>query len=234
MKLLSSVGEFIFEIADTGVGIASNRVPFIFEPFEQADNSITRKFGGTGLGLTITKKMCDLMGGKISVHSVENLGTTFRVALPLTPANSLNDRKSEIQTLNILNNESYEILVVEDNEINQQLMKILVRQLGARCVQAYNGSEGLEHLKSHQPDLIIMDIHMPVMDGMEAIRLIRSQPQFNHIPIICLTADAFSDQQRKAILLGANDYLTKPIELHKLVEIFNKYFGQQKVKTSVA
>lgn len=234
MKLLAAPGEFTFEITDTGVGIASNRIPFIFEPFEQADNSITRKFGGTGLGLTITKKMCDLLGGKISVHSVENLGATFRVSLPLTQASGLKDRNSEVQILSPTGNESYEILVVEDNEINQQLMKILLRQLGARCIQAYNGKEGLDHLRLYKPDLIIMDIHMPVMDGMEAIRQIRAQPKLNDIPIICLTADAFSDQQRKAILLGANDYLTKPLELGKLVEIFAKYFGRQKVKTSVA
>ncbi|HEY0741975.1 MAG TPA: response regulator [Chryseosolibacter sp.] len=227
MKVLRHDDNLIFQIIDTGVGIAADRVAFIFDPFEQADNSITRKFGGTGLGLTITKKMTELMHGQICVESEAGVGSTFTVSLPLINATSQLEKPSDAPLEGVRFQENLSVIVVDDNEINQQLLKILLTQLGIRIFQAYNGRDGLELIARHRPDLIIMDIHMPVMDGMEAIRKIREVKALQEIPIICLTADAFTNQQKKAITLGANDYLTKPIEMGKLTQVLSKYFAPQ-------
>jgi signal transduction histidine kinase/CheY-like chemotaxis protein len=226
MKVSRQEDTLVFQIADTGVGIAADRINYIFDPFEQADNSITRKFGGTGLGLTITKKMTELLHGEIEVESIEGVGSTFTVRLPLVNPIAAVKPALEKSFENLKFSRDITVLVVEDNEINQQLLKILLRQLGIRVLQAYNGKEGIALVAEYKPDIIIMDIHMPVMDGMEAIRKIRELKAFDTIPIICLTADAFTNQQKKAIMLGANDYLTKPIELGKLTEVFSKYFAQ--------
>jgi signal transduction histidine kinase/ActR/RegA family two-component response regulator len=227
MKVSREDNTLVFQIIDTGVGIASDRIAYIFDPFEQADNSITRKFGGTGLGLTITKKMTELLQGEIGVESVERAGSTFTIRLPMINSISTAKPSTELSFENLKFNGNLTVIVVEDNEINQQLLKILLKQLGIRVLQAYNGRDGIELIAEHRPDMIIMDIHMPVMDGMEAIRKVREVKAFNHIPIICLTADAFTNQQKKAMTLGANDYLTKPIELGKLTQVFSKYFSQK-------
>ncbi len=227
MKMYRENDSLVFEIIDTGVGIAADRIGYIFDPFEQADNSITRQFGGTGLGLTITKKMTDLMRGKITVHSVEKVGSTFTVSLPMVNATPSAEPESGLSLDSLKFTEKLTVIVVEDNEINQQLLKILLTQLGINVLQAYNGRDGIELIAEHHPDMIIMDIHMPVMDGMEAIRKVREVKAFNNIPIICLTADAFTNQQKKAMILGANDYLTKPIELVKLTQVFSKYFASK-------
>ena len=227
MKVSRQNDLLVFQLADTGVGIAADRIHYIFDPFEQADNSITRKFGGTGLGLTITKKMTELLHGEIEVESVEGVGSTFTVRLPLVNPIAAVKPAPEASFENLRFARNLTVIVVEDNEINQQLLKILLKQLGIRAIQAYNGREGIKLVTEHKPDMIIMDIHMPVMDGMEAIRKIREVKAFDQIPIICLTADAFTNQQKKAITLGANDYLTKPIELGKLTEVFAKYFAQR-------
>jgi signal transduction histidine kinase/CheY-like chemotaxis protein len=230
MKVFIQNEELVFQIIDTGVGIAADRIGYIFDPFEQADNSITRKYGGTGLGLTITKKMIELLKGEIEVESVERVGSTFTVKLPVI--NSISTSViSEPSFENIKFADNLCVIVVEDNEINQQLLKILLKQLGISVLQAYNGMQGIEMITQHNPDLIIMDIHMPVMDGMEAIRKIREVKAFDQIPIICLTADAFTNQQKKAMTLGANDYLTKPIEMAKLLQVFSKYFSVETEET---
>jgi signal transduction histidine kinase/CheY-like chemotaxis protein len=224
MKLSCVNGTLVFQIVDTGVGIAADRVSHIFDPFEQADNSITRQFGGTGLGLTITKKLTELLQGEIYVESAERMGSSFTVRLPMIHSISTEPTIPEVTFEKLKFRDNLTVIVVEDNEINQQLLKILLKQLGVNVVQAYNGKEGIELIAQQRPDLIIMDIHMPVMDGMEAIRKIRDVKAFNQIPIVCLTADAFTNQQKEAIALGANDYLTKPIEMDKLTQIFSKYF----------
>lgn len=224
MKVLRDDTYLMFQIIDTGVGIAADRIAYIFDPFEQADNSITRKFGGTGLGLTITKKMTELLQGHIYVESDEGTGSTFTVKLPLVNTTLSVEKTPETPFQEVKFPGNLTVIVVDDNEINQQLLKILLAQLGIRMFQAYNGRDGLELIARHRPDLIIMDIHMPVMDGMEAIRKIREVKALQEIPIICLTADAFTNQQKKAMTLGANDYLTKPIEMGKLTQVLSRYF----------
>ena len=214
-----------FEVIDQGIGILPERQASIFEPFEQADNTITRKYGGTGLGLSITQKLVNVLGGEISLQSTVGEGSTFTVTLPYqestTPANNtdptlLGDKSDNFSSDNV-------VLLVEDNRVNQLVVTALFKRLGLSLHVANNGREGIEKVATLQPDLVLMDIHMPEMDGLEATRRLREDPAYQHLPIIAMSADAFAEQQLEAKAAGMNDYTTKPIEFEKLVQLLSYY-----------
>ncbi|MGK0291313.1 MAG: CheY-like chemotaxis protein [bacterium] len=228
---------FILEVDDEGIGIPKSRMHAIFKAFEQADGSTTRWFGGTGLGLTITKKMTALLQGSIYLESEEGKGSKFTVKLPLVVNTTNIDQEEEQQESSwkdIKFSPKNCILVVEHDLTNQIMIKALFKELGLTINLAHNGEEGVEFAKKLQPDLILMDMYMPKMDGLQATEAIRKEPLTAEIPIVVLSADAFHETQEKAKKLGVNGYLTKPLEVEKLVSTLQQYLIQEQLtlKTS--
>ena len=216
------------KVKDTGIGISNEKLDKIFERFNQAEDSITRNYGGTGLGLAIVKTLIDLQGGTIEVHSVPGKGTEFAFYMPYTIANEQINPEPQLSTraLKEVVNPSLQILVVDDNVMNQSLMKHLLSQWGTSFIIVGNGLEALDALQTKTFDLVLMDIMMPVMDGYEAIKYIRKQPKYADLPVIALTAKAMMDDREKCIAAGANDYITKPVDMDKLIALLQLWLGE--------
>ena len=214
-----------FTIRDTGIGMTAEQIEGLFQPFSQADTSTTRKYGGTGLGLTICKQLAELMTGEIHVTSILGSGSTFtfELTLDLAANQPIDAKKSDnIYTFNPLYH-SQRILLVEDNEINQQVAVELLTSMNLYVIVANNGKEGLEQAMTKAFDLILMDIQMPIMDGLTATRLIRAEPQLADLPIIAMTAHAMEGDREKSLAAGMNDHLTKPIEIERLIVMLNRW-----------
>ncbi|MBT5459015.1 MAG: response regulator [Rhodospirillaceae bacterium] len=215
--------EIRFEIEDTGIGIPTEAHKTIFEKFTQADTSTTRVFGGTGLGLAICKKLAELMGGAVGVHSVPGEGSTFwftvtcpegeTADIPEAPsAPPLSDRVIQED------GEMASILLAEDNTINQEIIVTILQAVGYRVEVAADGVQALEALRDGTFDLVLMDAHMPNMGGIEATQEIRGMAgDVSGIPIIALTADAMVGAREKFLAAGMNDYVSKPVEPRQLV-----------------
>ncbi|MBF0287843.1 MAG: response regulator [SAR324 cluster bacterium] len=231
LKVMGNEDEVAFLVIDQGIGIPKDRQQAIFKAYEQVDDSTTRNFGGTGLGLAITQKMVEILGGRISVASRGvNQGSNFSVRIPYQAPSSPVESPEEIKHDELQFSKDNHILVVEDNLMNQNLIRALFEEVELEVEFADNGKLGLDRLqelKSQEkhPDLIFMDIQMPVMDGMTAIKEIRKDPYFQEIAIVALSADAFIEQQQKAFAVGANDYLTKPIDPNHLTIVLDKYLN---------
>ncbi|MGF1694238.1 response regulator [Vibrio lamellibrachiae] len=210
--------ELIIAITDTGIGIEHSRLDTLFTPFKQADSSITREFGGSGLGLTITKHLIELMNGKITVESKLGKGSCFSVKIPVDrkPENNLEHKASSLQQYNI--QKSHNVLVVEDTKTNQMVIKLLLERSGYTVTTLSNGRDAVEHLKfnSHNLDAVIMDLSMPIMDGLTATKLIRT---FNSdIPVIALTAHAMEQNRQDCLQAGMNVFVTKPIRSQHILQ----------------
>lgn len=216
--------EWCIRVADEGVGIAKEKQGLIFQPFEQADKTIYHKFGGTGLGLAISKRIAELMDGKIEVWSQPGEGTAFTVTLPLKIEKNqqLQETVPGKKQFSALSSDK-RILLMEDNQTNQMIMERFFANIGIKILIADNGLEGVEMVRAHLPDLIIMDMHMPKLSGREALQIIREDPALRHIPVIAISADAFREQQESAITAGVNEYLIKPVEFDRLYEVVDKY-----------
>lgn len=213
-------GNFELEIAviDSGIGIDRSQQARLFESFEQAETSTTRRYGGTGLGLTICKRLVELMGGTIQVDSEPGRGSTFtfslRVSKPdvdstLTPV----ERKGRLGSGYL---RGRRILVAEDNPINQQLALEFLRRMGAYVDIAVNGREAIARITENEYDIVLMDVHMPELDGMQATQVIREQGLT--VPIIAVSADALADRRNKMLAAGCNGYVTKPIDFETLLQ----------------
>ncbi|MDJ1468019.1 PAS domain-containing hybrid sensor histidine kinase/response regulator [Xanthocytophaga flava] len=207
-----------FKITDTGIGIPANKLSTIFESFTQASHETTRKYGGTGLGLTITKRLVELKGGTIQVKSKIGLGSTFTVLLtfekshltaPVIPVPSGNTIEASTESLDNL-----QVLLVEDNRMNQLVVKKFMEKWGVRMDIAENGIEAIEKLRESTFSLVLMDLQMPQMDGYKAARYIRYNMDYpyRNIPIVALTASAMVDVRRKVMDAGMNDFITKPFD----------------------
>ena len=201
-----------FEIAvtDTGIGMTPEQQAKLFQSFTQADAATTRKFGGTGLGLAICRQLTDLMGGEISAQSEPGRGSVFRVTLDLPRAQAIDlaEAEAEIEGLSHLR-----ILVAEDNPINQAVVRAVLEAVGARLETANDGAEALDMLREKAFDLVLMDVHMPRMDGVEALRRIRAGETGDaRLPVIALTADAMPGEDEKLLALGFDDVQGKPIQ----------------------
>jgi PAS domain S-box-containing protein len=208
-----------FDIQDTGIGIPENKLDSIFESFSQAYTDITRRFGGTGLGLAITQKLTELQGGKVSVKSEVNVGSTFSVELTYQKSTAPSNEKS-LENVNVHTNLSHiSILVVEDNDMNQVVLKHILSSWKCNFEIAINGNEAIGILSKKDFDLVLMDLQMPEMSGYEATQFIRNKntPVRNPlIPIIAITADAFPETKRKVLETGMNDFITKPFDKEEL------------------
>ena len=202
-----------FEIKDTGIGIAEKSIPTIFDSFTQASSDTTRKFGGTGLGLTIVKKLINLQNGEIIVKSKLGAGTTFTFSLPfiLSSDENISLQKDSSENYSISN---LRILVAEDNKVNQMIVKKVLSDWNLNTEFADNGLIALQMLKTSDFDIILMDIQMPEMDGYTAVQKIRSEfsGTKSMIPIIAMTAHAISTEKQKCLDAGMNGYISKPFE----------------------
>ncbi|MEZ9059240.1 ATP-binding protein [Vibrio pelagius] len=202
-------------ITDTGIGIAEDKIDSIFSAFEQAELSTTRKFGGTGLGLSIVKQLVELMGGSISVFSQPNVGTQFTVTIPFELEEKVHQEDATITEAHGLALKDFSVLLVEDNKVNAMVIKKFCESLNLRVENAYDGLQALDKLKKQSYDLIIMDNHMPKMNGIEAIQNIRNKLKLKTVIFAC-TADVFKEAHDEFIECGANFVLTKPLQKHSL------------------
>jgi Signal transduction histidine kinase len=205
-----------FNIQDTGIGIASERLERIFEPFTQADASVTRRYGGTGLGTTICKQLVELMGGKIWLDSLVGVGTHFHVLLPIV----IGEAPAALTTQTAVSLPALNILVADDVQQNLDLLALILRERGHKITLAHDGHEAVDLARERQFDLILMDVQMPGMDGLTATRQIRQYEQEKHqppIPVIALTASVFQDDRFAARDAGMDGFASKPIEIEKLL-----------------
>jgi len=220
----------IFRVADEGIGIPQKDLERIFEPFTQSDAGKDRKYGGTGLGLAITKSLVDILKGELSVESTEGEGTIFTIKIPYLKATPMPFDNPETIMANYRIPSKSKILVVEDQLMNQEMIRALFAELGSEILLASNGREGVAMAKQYDPDIIFMDIHMPEIDGFETLKLIRG---FNlDIPIIGLSADAFKEHQDAAVEAGFTAYLTKPVNVPKLVGLLKSFLPEVSCTTS--
>ncbi|WP_434684411.1 PAS domain S-box protein [Pseudanabaena minima] len=217
-------------VIDTGIGISSEDLKTLFQPFIQVDSALNRQYNGTGLGLALVKRIVELHGGQVNVTSEVGVGSCFEINLPFNesalplPKRLSNSPSSSIFSLRNDNDDTYFpplILLAEDNEANIMTISSYLQAKGYRVILAKNGRQAVNLVQSEQPDLILMDIQMPEMDGLEAIKYIRND-KFN-IPIIALTALAMTGDREKCLAAGANDYLSKPIKLKQLATIIQQF-----------
>lgn len=224
-----------FQISDTGIGIAKEKLKNIFEAFQQADKNISQKYGGTGLGLAITKKLIELQGGKINVTSKLHKGSVFSFEFnaEITTESQIVSRQSEDSSASdFIPSSDYTLLLVEDNLVNQKVAISYLDFWGFKWDVANNGSEALEMLHKKKYDLALIDLFMPVKDGFETIKQIRKSNGFKNMPIIALTASAEVSLMEKAISLGAEKCLTKPFNALQLHETILNLLNKEKVTQS--
>jgi CheY-like chemotaxis protein len=223
-------------VADTGIGIPSDKQESIFSKFSQADSSITRKYGGTGLGLAITRNLVRLMNGRITVVSEPGVGSTFTVRIPLlrTRAGIPKSAKTLYPPVHkdktATAGHTPNILLVEDNEANLLVASSILNDLGYHCEIAHTGKEALEKMKQHSFDLALMDVQMPVLDGYKTTRIIRETEARQHkrkLPIIGITAHVLSGNREKCLQAGMNDYIAKPFHLDELQSKLQQYIATQ-------
>lgn len=233
VKLISStdsMAEILFTIKDTGIGIEKDKIDKLFQSFTQVDSSTTRKFGGTGLGLAISKKLSEMMGGTIYVESEKDKGSSFSFSITAKEIRT-SVRSESIESVKINRNIGelfpMKILLVEDNSINSKLALSLLKKVGYSADTAINGVLALDAFEKENYDLILMDIEMPEMDGLTAMKTIRSHKSKEIPIIIALTAHAVVGEKERLILAGFDDYLSKPLYKEELIQLLIKW-GRKK------
>ncbi|RIX44725.1 MAG: PAS domain S-box protein [Rhodocyclales bacterium GT-UBC] len=232
-KLLSENADsamIYFEVADSGIGIPAQAMPRLFSAFEQADNTMTRKYGGTGLGLAITRKLAQLMGGDAGASSQEGAGSIFWFTVRLPKGPPIDPQHpicplSEVEDILRQAHRGTRILLAEDEPTNREITQTLLSELGLLVDYAEDGLKACERAGQTDYRLILMDMQMPQLDGLSATRRIRTQPQHAHTPIIAMTANAFSEDKRRCIEAGMNDFVAKPVEPLALYQCILKWLG---------
>ncbi|NJM16351.1 MAG: response regulator [Bacteroidales bacterium] len=228
--------DLVIIVQDTGIGIPEHALMEIFEAFQQQPNQAIR-FGGTGLGLSITKKLTEMMNGTIEVESKVGQGSIFKVCLKDVDVNVFEQGEDQLfysPDVEKLIFSPATLLVVEDNLFNLELIAALLTDKNIDILEATNGRQALEVLETATPlpHAIIMDIKMPVMDGYETTRRVKSDPRFKHIPVIALTAEVMMEEKQKIIAAGCNSYLTKPVKEELLLQELAKYLKTREEKSA--
>ena len=227
-----------FEVQDTGVGIPPEKQAGIFDAFTQADSSVTRQYGGTGLGLAICKRLVELMGGQIGVYSQPGQGSCFwfEVPLPVIQENAPEETTDQPSgsALNSHELDGVRVLLVEDNPVNQKVAIRMLQKLGCVVELAENGQQALEKLERASYDIVLMDMQMPIMDGLTATRLLRQREQQtgHHQVVIALTANAMQTDRELCLEAGMDDYLSKPLTLDALQVMLLRWVAQHKQRAA--
>jgi len=228
-----------FEVRDTGIGIAADKLANLFCAFEQADSSTTRKFGGTGLGLALTKHIAELMGGQAGVNSESGVGSTFWFtarlgrALPTNPqapgrqapARRAAPDAGTVRPLPAVRTGNAHVLVVEDNRFNQEVTLAALKRAGLAADLARDGREAVEMAGARRYDLVLMDLQMPEMDGFQATRALRGMPAYESTPILALTANAFGETRAACLAAGMDDHIGKPVSPQRLAEAVHRWLA---------
>lgn len=227
-ELNSEDKQLLIIVSDTGIGIAPDKQGRVFNSFEQADSSTTRRFGGTGLGLAIVKKLTELMGGSITLKSVEGVGTQFIVTLPI-PWNESEKPSPQHTPVQTRSTQNLRILLAEDNRVNALVAKGFCEKLGHAVDVAENGLVAVEKARDNDYDLILMDNHMPEMNGVEATRFIREKLGVKTL-LFAYTADVFREAHDHFIAAGADHVLTKPLQRESFADALKQFSTRLKVK----
>ncbi|MCL1490378.1 MAG: PAS domain S-box protein [Pseudanabaena sp. Salubria-1] len=219
----------LFQVVDTGIGISAKDLQMLFQPFVQVDSALNRQYEGTGLGLALVKQIVELHGGQVMAESEVGQGSSFTVALPceMSSFNAIASTPTSTTSSSpdIISDNAPLILLAEDNEANIQTFNSYLTAINYRIIIARNGIEAIAQAKENLPDLILMDIQMPRMDGLEATKQIRLDPNLINTPIIALTALAMEGDREKCLEAGANDYLSKPVKLRQLNLLIQQVLG---------
>jgi len=224
----------LFSVIDNGIGIAHEHMSKLFIPFSQIDSSLSRLHEGTGLGLALVLKLTEMHGGSVNVESELNKGSCFTVILPWNVAQSIKDKEHQTSLTPVAVieepasdiGEHTTILLAEDYPANVLTIQEYLSDHGNEVVVAHNGVEAIAKAEESFPNIILMDIQMPVMDGLEAIRRIRTNPKFASVPIIALTALAMPGDRERCLEAGANEYMSKPVSLKRLVKTIGELLAQ--------
>jgi signal transduction histidine kinase/DNA-binding response OmpR family regulator len=227
-----NIADLRFEVVDSGIGIATDTLRTLFQPFVQGDVSTTRKNGGTGLGLSICQRLVGLMGGQIGVESTLGQGSTFWFTLPIEVADfASGDRVEEVDpgeevSIPAFVSPDVSILVVEDNPINQKVLLKQLEKIGFRADAVPDGMEALEAMRRFKYQLVLMDCQMPELDGYAATARIKADSALQSIPVIALTASAIAGEREKCLSAGMDDYLTKPVSIAELSRTLSHWLGR--------
>lgn len=221
-----------FSVRDTGIGLTKEQQERLFQAFSQADASTTRKFGGTGLGLAISKRLVELMGGQIGVNSEYGCGSTFHFSAPFVRGKkradaiqlAVNTQRAGVLS-ELLHLRGARVLIAEDNPLNQQVIQEFLERVGVTVIIANNGLEAITAARRQSFDAILMDLQMPIMDGLQATRELRNIPQLADTPIITLTANVFQSDIERCIAAGMNDHIGKPIKADELFPKLNQWLA---------
>lgn len=234
-----------FVVSDTGIGLSQEQIEGLFSPFSKGDNTMTRKYGGAGLGLTISKRLIDMMGGAIEIESKPGEGSTFSIILDFGKEieGFRNIRASKIKRSNNQKSRNLEyyraalgglkVLIVDDNDINLELAEEVLRDVGIITSVARDGKEAVDEVKDNDYDGVLMDIQMPVMDGITATRKIREIQWLKELPIIALTAHSGAEEREKSMMAGMNDHLSKPIDPDLLYQSLSDHMNTDKARNRV-
>jgi signal transduction histidine kinase/DNA-binding response OmpR family regulator/HPt (histidine-containing phosphotransfer) domain-containing protein len=216
------------EVADQGIGMDATTLARLFERFTQGDASTSRRFGGTGLGLEISRNLARRMGGDITVQSAEGHGSTFTVTLPLpqaAPPNAATQPSERPTPVGPSELAGLDVLVADDQMVNRKYMGALLTSMGHHPRFAENGEQACLEIQKKQPDLVLMDLHMPIMDGFQATQQIRQWPEFTGVPIVALTADVFAETRQRASDVGMNAFIGKPVSVDTIQSLLADMFS---------
>jgi CheY-like chemotaxis protein len=229
-QLTTTEARLLFSVVDTGIGISAEQQEKLFKPFSQAEDGFSRSYEGTGLGLVISQELMQLMDTSISLVSNLNLGScfSFELALPLVDISTFEPHISTATSINPELLSNAHILVVEDDEFNQKIINIILKRYGARIVLANNGLEALAALEQDRFDIVLMDLHMPSMNGYEATTAIRKIPRYAQLPVIAFTASVTDEDKQRCIEIGMNDFIGKPLNKNDLLDTLAQWINGTK------
>jgi len=217
----SQMPSIVFQVTDTGIGMTDEQVSRLFGAFAQADDSTSRRYGGTGLGLTISRKFCQMMGGDITLESKFDCGSTFTIRLPVV-VESQKEEEKEVRSKPLGLPAAATVLVIDDDPDALDLMTRCLSKQGFRVHSSASGEGGLLLAKQLQPDAIILDVMMPSMDGWAVLSALKADPDLTDIPVIMIT---FLDDKNHGLKLGAAEYLRKPLDYKRFAALLSKYQG---------